>query len=181
MSDIDELERRINAAFDRIETGLEGLGAPSDGAGETGEAEALAQALEDERTANAQLEERVRRIKERQDGHIAELERQVAEQREAMAALDRDLQGLRAATRQLRDSNAALREANAEGVGEAELINAAMKAELEALRASRAAEVAEADAILAAMAGLVNGAGERTGAARTESSAAQTTATEGES
>ena len=98
-----------------------------------------------------------------------------------MAALDRDLQGLRAATRQLRDSNAALREANAEGVGEAELINAAMKAELEALRASRAAEVAEADAILAAMAGLVNGAGERTGAARSESSAAQTPATEGES
>jgi len=49
----------------------------------------------------------------------------------------------------------ALRTANEAGVGEPHLINKAMMAELEALRASRATDVAEADAILGALTPLV--------------------------
>ena len=69
-------------------------------------------------------------------------------QAEATARLDKDLQRLRKANDQLREANAALREANEAGVGEPSLINQAMLAELEALRASRATDAAEAKAIL---------------------------------
>lgn len=62
--------------------------------------------------------------------------------------LDKDLQRLRKANDQLRAANTALREANEAGVGEPSLINQAMLAELEALRASRATDAAEAKAIL---------------------------------
>ena len=52
----------------------------------------------------------------------------------------------------------ALREANEAGVGEPHLINKAMLAELEGLRATRAADAAEAAAILDRLDPLVNGA-----------------------
>lgn len=66
----------------------------------------------------------------------------------ATAQLDKDLQRLRKANDQLREANSALREANEAGVGEPHLINKAMLAELESLRASRATDAAEAKAIL---------------------------------
>ena len=51
---------------------------------------------------------------------------------------------------------AALIDANAEGVGEPHLINRAMLAELEGLRAARATDVAESSAILAALVPLID-------------------------
>ena len=51
----------------------------------------------------------------------------------------------------LRDQLAALRVSQAAGVGEPHLINKAMAAELDALRAERLTEVAEIDEILAAL------------------------------
>ena len=50
MSDIDELQRRITAAMDRVAAGLDQLGANSGG-----DSAALGQALEEEKLANAQL------------------------------------------------------------------------------------------------------------------------------
>ncbi|SPJ28693.1 hypothetical protein [Falsiruegeria mediterranea] len=69
-------------------------------------------------------------------------------QADVTTQLDKDLQRLRKANDLLREANAALREANEAGVGEPSLINQAMLAELEALRASRATDAAEAKAIL---------------------------------
>ncbi|RKT34524.1 hypothetical protein BXY70_0542 [Roseovarius halotolerans] len=153
MSDIDELQRRITAALDRIAQGLEQRGTAT-GTGEgpaPDEIEALESQLEDERLANAQLAERVRKMKEQ----LARLEAAAIEARGETAArmekLDHELQSLRKANQQLRESNEALRAANSEGVGEPHLINKSMLAELEGLRASRASDRAETDTILAEM------------------------------
>ncbi|WP_137701904.1 hypothetical protein [Marimonas lutisalis] len=151
--DIVELERRITAALDRIGRGLSGL-APEVEADES-EIEQLKAALEDEKLANAQLEERIKALHEKQDGRLKELQDKAEAQAEAMSKLDEELQRLRAANEQLRSSNAALREANEKGVGEPHLINKAMLTELEALRAARAADTAEAGAILEALAPLL--------------------------
>ena len=62
---------------------------------------------------------------------------------------------MRRANAQLAEACAALREANAEGVGDAGLINAALQAELDAVHAARRADVAEADAILSVLTPLV--------------------------
>ncbi len=146
MSQVEELERRITAALDRISRGMDGLGAQ--GAADTGEVERLTAELEDEKLASAQLEERIRALHEKQDSALAEAVARTEAQAEAMAKLDGELQRLRAANDQLRSANAALREANEQGVGEPHLINKAMLAELESLRAARAADMAESAAIL---------------------------------
>ncbi len=117
--------------------------------------EALRAALEDERIANAQLEERVRAIKAKQSSLVAALEERVAEQQTAMARLDGDLQRLRAANDQLMETSAALREAQEAGLADPDLIDRAMQAELEALRARQAADAAETGAVLAALGALV--------------------------
>jgi chromosome segregation ATPase len=144
MSNVTELEQRISVAMDRIEKGLGDMAeqAPAvDGA-------ALEAQLEEERSANAQLEERVKALKERQDTKISELEARVSFQRDQMAALDTELQRLRASSADMREVNAQLRIAATDGVAEPELINRAMMAEVEALSAQRASESAEVDAIL---------------------------------
>lgn len=151
MSEIDEYQRRITAAMDRIGQGLEKLNAT--GAGEP-DAE-MVQALEDERTANAQLTERVRVLKAKSEEENATLRAQLEESATRMTQLDIDLQKLRAANAQMREACQALQDANAQGVGDADLINAAMTSELAALRAARAAEVSQADTILAALTPLV--------------------------
>ncbi|WP_300014870.1 hypothetical protein [uncultured Roseobacter sp.] len=146
MSDIEELHSRIMAAMDRVARGLDDLGKSGGD-----DADALKQALDEEKTVNAQLTERVRVLGERQEQALAGLEAKAAETAERMQKLDLDLQRLRRANGQLSEACEALRTANAEGIGEPHLINKAMMAELEALRAARAAEIAEADEIIAAL------------------------------
>lgn len=222
MSQIEELQSRLVAALERIGAGAEALAqraasaatpGATDGAGDAD----LAAALEEERIANAQLEERLKTLKARHEKELAELRAELqggedvealkseletlrqeadtlrqqvealqaelaeakaqggeadeadalraelkglraeleaarqesAAQAEAMEKLDADLQRLRSANDQLRDVNGQLRAANAEGVGDAELVNKAMAAELEGLRATREAETAEVNAVLA--------------------------------
>jgi chromosome segregation ATPase len=153
MSDIDELQRRITAAMDRVAGGLDQLGANSGG-----DTEALEQALEDEKLANGQLSERVRLLKQRQDDELSEMKASVAGANARMAELDLEVQRVRKANDDLRSSNQALRAANEAGVGEPHLINKAMMAELEALRAARAADVSETNAIIDALTPLLNDA-----------------------
>jgi DNA repair exonuclease SbcCD ATPase subunit len=150
MSEIDDLSQRIIAALDRIGRAADALEQPAPET-DSGELDALRTALEDEKQVTAQLEERIRKLKSDHAAELAALRAQVADQAagaDKLAALDTDLQRLRKANDQLRDSNAALREANEAGVGEPHLINSAMLAELEALRAARAVDVSEADAIM---------------------------------
>lgn len=157
MSELPELETRITAALERIRGGLDGLTAPApvmeqaptiDAGAMAAEAAQLHAQLDDERTVNAQLEERVKLLKERQDGKMAELESNVEAGRARSARMDRELQRLRQVNAELRDINSQLRNALAEGVSEPHLVNKAMMAELEALRATRSADAAEMDAIL---------------------------------
>lgn len=149
MSEIEELERRLNSALNRIETGVAGLARPVADANTSDESNELKEALEAEKMANAQLEERVKAIKSKQENMVASLETQVKDLAQTAANDAATLRQLKQVNAQLRESNAALREANEAGVGDAHLINKAMLAELEALRATRAADVSDMDAILA--------------------------------
>ena len=154
MDDIQQFEGRITAALDRIRRGLEAVDAPRKGP-DPADIARLEAALAEERTANAQLEERVKALKDRQDSRLARLEATVEEQKGRMAAVDRDLQALRQANAELREVTGQLRAAVAENVAEPELVNRAMQAELDALRAVRAADIAEVDAVMAELAPLI--------------------------
>jgi len=70
---------------------------------------------------------------------------------DALAALDAQLSQVMQSNAQLRASNQALRAANAEGVGDASLINAGMQAQIDALTAERAAEAAQLELLLTAL------------------------------
>ncbi|SNR58638.1 hypothetical protein [Puniceibacterium sediminis] len=170
MTQIEELERRITAALDRIAQGVEALdNAPAPVPEEpepevpmaepdaptaevdTAELESLRDALNDEKVANAQLEERLSAVRAKQESGVKDLHAQVAKQRESLGALDLDLQHLRRANDMLVNTIQELRTALEENVGEPNLINKAMLAELESLRAARTAEAAEARAVLDAL------------------------------
>ncbi len=168
MTQIDEYERRLSLAFDRIayladrisgqaaaataQTSAPAATAPVETApADDGELVKLRAELADERLANAQLEERVKAIRQKQDTQVSVLDTQVREQQAAMSALEIQLEQLRQANAQLAASNAALREANAAGVGDAVLVNDGLQAELASLKADRAAERAEVDGVLAVL------------------------------
>lgn len=169
MSQIEELQSRITAAMERIGTGLATL---ADQPADVGEPDpGVVAALEEEKLANAQLEERLKSIRGKHDKEVEALKAELANssvsqklrsdlaaQSEAMARLDMDIQRLRQSNDQLRDVNASLRGANEQGVGEPNLINKAMLAELEGLRAARATDAAEASAILSKLEPLLAGA-----------------------
>lgn len=154
MSDeIENLSGRIMAAMDRVAQGVEALGGT-----DAQEKEALKRALDEEKQANAQLSERVRVLGERQEQAIEAMQTKASEAEERVSALDVELQKLRQANQRLMKICAALRDANAEGVGEAHLINQSMMAELETIRAMRSAEMAEADEIISALTPLLQNA-----------------------
>ncbi len=155
MSEIEEFQRRINAALDRIGARIEAGVAPK---ADPAELEELKQALEDEKLVNEQLQERVKALRAKRNELEEALEAAGVAQTETMARLDTELQSLRRANQQLRDNNIALREANEAGVAEPHLINKSMLAELESLRVTRAADQAETDAVYAALSQAIDGA-----------------------
>jgi hypothetical protein len=157
MSNIEELERRITAALDRIGKHVDNLEAVSPASVNPEELAQLRAELEEEKLVSGQLEERNKKLREKYDAAREALEAQLEAQRVATAKLDMEMQRMRAANEQLRSSNAALREANEKGVGEPHLINKAMLAELEGLRASRAVDRAEAEAIAETIGFALNG------------------------
>lgn len=75
----------------------------------------------------------------------------VARQNELEQALDQ----LRSVNAQLRQNNAALRRAHADGLPDPDLVNTGLQLEIDALSAARAADRAEIDSILAALAPIV--------------------------
>lgn len=156
MNDITDLQSRITTALDRIGIGLDALvKAPEEGA-ESDEVIGLRAALDDERTANAQLEARVLAIKEKQDGTVRTLSREVDRLRGLLEAEEAAIARLTRVNAELRANNAALRESIAEGVAEPHLVNKAMMAELDALRATQGADRTEIDAVLGEVSRLVD-------------------------
>ena len=160
MLEIAELERRITAALDRIGLGLGALAearasAPPDTAAAEAAAEVeatlLREALDEERMANAQVNERLRVLR----GQGARAQAVAAEDADRLTRL-LDEQGLEAQRLhklcvKLREDLRQLREAAEAGTADAAMINKATLAELEALRADRLAEAAEMRDILAAI------------------------------
>ena len=146
MDDISEFERRITAALDRASQAMDKLNA-----GEGGDNSELKAELEAERVANQQLEERVRAIKEKQENMVANLEGEVDRLKKSLKSRDAEVQQMRSVNEALRGSNASLRDANALGVGDADLVNSSMVTELESLRAARAADRSEIEEILATL------------------------------
>lgn len=149
MSDISELERRISYALERISAGAARI--------QSGGGAELAAALESEREVNAQLEARVAAIKERQETQLAAMQAETKELREALLEKDAQLNRMREVNAELRKSNTALREANAAGLADADLVNASMSAELDALRSVAEASRSEIDAVLAQLEPLLDG------------------------
>lgn len=145
MSDIEDLTRRISEAIERASNSIEGLALPA------GEQEDLAQELEAEKTANAQLEERVKAIREKQETLVADLEAQVSSLNQALESRDKDLQRIRRVNATLRETTSKLREANAAGLPDAHLVNKSMQSELDSMRAAMDAEANEIAEIMASL------------------------------
>ncbi|MEM8537817.1 MAG: hypothetical protein AAGF56_08135 [Pseudomonadota bacterium] len=142
MSDISVLEGRIAAALARISKAV---------------AERDASALKTGQVTDAELEDRVSALKERQDTQVAKLTARVAAQQDQLLKLDAELQQLRASNAQLRTLNGELRETVIKGIAP-ELHDAAVAAEIAALQAQRSADAAEVDAILAELTPLIEDA-----------------------
>lgn len=154
MSDeIENLSGRIMAAMDKVAKGVEAIGGA-----DADDVASLKQVLDEEKQANAQLTERVRVLGERQEQALETMQTKAAAAEDRVSALDVELQKLRQANQRLVKMCTALRDANAEGVAEAHLINQSMIAELEAIRAMRSAEMAEADEIISALTPLLQNA-----------------------
>lgn len=167
MTQINELQHRITAALDRIAQGVEKIEAKAAEAVPAPVAEPqidpeefarLKEALDEEKLANAQLEERVRKLHEQHKRDLDAAQSAPAPAPVAaatpsvdVAALDMSMKRLQQANEMLRSTNEELRRALAENVGEPHLINKAMLAELEGIRAARAVESAETKAILASL------------------------------
>lgn len=153
MSELAELERRISAALTRIGAGLDRLpsaDAPVDQAAALAAAQDRIAALEAALAAAADAAPDLAPAGADSAALIAridELTRQIDVQ-------GLEMQRLRQTTIQLRETLRQMREQAQIGV-EPHLINKALLAEIEALRAARSSEIAELDAILAELAPLL--------------------------
>ncbi|EEW25796.1 hypothetical protein [Rhodobacter ferrooxidans] len=161
MGEIAEFERRITAALQRIGAGLDQLGPiteaqPGPDAGDlAADVASLRDALDDERTVNAQLGERLRAVKEREAEGLAEAQARIEAMTRQLDVQGLELQRMRKTTIQLREQLRVLREAQTQGLADPQMLNKAMLGELEALRAARQSETAELDEILAELAPLL--------------------------
>ncbi len=145
MQDITDVQRRLSGALDRIDSGLDGLG-PVDPSGYR--AETLAAELETERDLTRQLQERLNRAEAEKGARAAAAEADLARARSSMAALEEDRERLQALSETLRATCETLRQAAAEGISDAGLVNDAMGQELEALATMRRSDRAELEAVI---------------------------------
>ncbi len=166
MDDIPELERRISAALARIEAGLEHakvaattqeaetVARLADGVAEA-EIARLNEALDEEKILSAQLQERLRAVKDRDAAGRDELQAENEKLRRQVDVQGLELQRLKKTVASLREELRTVTDAVAEGQIEPHLLNKAMVTELEALRALRSAEAAQIDDLISALEPLV--------------------------
>jgi chromosome segregation ATPase len=154
MADLAELEHRIAAALARISAGVDRLATPDD-APSAAQAEAIAHleaALDAERAARVAADAALNDLQSPSPGaDTAELDRLTRK----LDAQGLDNQRLRSSIAQLREELRRLREAAEQGTIDAALVNRALQAELDALRAVRASEITEMADILAALGPIV--------------------------
>lgn len=170
MQDFEEQERRLMAALGRLGSAMERLTeAPTaaqteaadtlDSAAEV-EIARLSQLLESARADKAALEARVEQAGARQAETLVTLQERSAGLAAQVEAQSADLQKLRQVNIQLREALRGLRGALSAGVADAQLINEALLAEVEEMRAARQVETNEIDALLRAVEPLVAPAAE---------------------
>ena len=167
MTDISELERRILYALERIDRGVDALtiggdiappshkAAEASGARGAEEVEALRSELDAERSANAQLTERVRAIKDKQETIVSDLEKKVGRLTQQLDLAGAELQRQRRLNADLVSVNQSLSDAAQDGVTEPALLNQSFMTEIDAMRAARSAEMAEIEEILAELKPLI--------------------------
>jgi hypothetical protein len=165
MSEISDLEQRILLALDRIGAKVASHQAPDTLVGALGhlapdgqssiEVDVLRAELEAERSANSQLTERVRAIKDKQENLLSGLERKVAHLSGLLDQQGSELQRQRLMNVSLTRANQRLSDAVREGLSDPELLNQAMLTELEAMRVARASELAEMEEIMAELRPLI--------------------------
>jgi len=163
MTDLSQVERRLATALDRIAGRMEKRHVPAASGDPDAEATiaSLRAALEKERTANAQLSERVHQVKQRQETTVTQLERRLARLTEQLDLQSLEMLRLKKANSRLIEANTGLRLAQAEAFPDATLVNKSISAELEALQAERRAEMAEMEEILAELKPLIAAGGSR--------------------
>lgn len=115
----------------------------------------LKAALTNEKASVAQMTERLKTVKERDASSPGQLEAKVEKMTQQLDVQGLELQRMRKSTVQLREHLRVLHEAAADNMVEPHLINKAMLAELESLRATRHTETAEMDEILAELKPLI--------------------------
>ncbi|MCC5991144.1 MAG: hypothetical protein JJT99_01350 [Rhodobacteraceae bacterium] len=148
MSDVNELEKRLGDALDRIARSARSLGNGALGAADGETLADLRAQLEAERNKTAQLSERVNAVRQRQDSSVTSLERRLARMTEQLDLQSLEMLRLKKANTKLIEANRQLREGHEAKVIEPSAINRALLAELEALRAERAADMAEMEDVL---------------------------------
>jgi hypothetical protein len=160
MTEISVLEQRITAALERIGKGVDRLGrnekpqaapaaAPAGDA--SAEVAALRAKLEEEKIHSAQLQERLRAVKEKEGQSQGQLQDKLNKMTLQLDVQGLELQRMRRTAVSLREQLHQLRKSQTASVVEPQLINKSMLAELEAFRATRLTEMAEMDEILAAL------------------------------
>jgi hypothetical protein len=155
MQDLTDVELRLAAALDRIDAGIKTLPESLPQAGSAkGDAD-LQMALDEERMLSAQLNERLRAVKEKDTQSQSQVAGQLSEMSNQLDAQGAELKRMRNTNMQLNEILRILREAAAQGLADPHLVNRAMLAELDALRATRLTEVAQMDEILAELAPLI--------------------------
>ena len=162
MADLAELEQRIAAALARISAGVDRLRSEIDADGAPmlqGELARLQTELDTERTARAAADT-VLSDMQMSGSHTAEVDRLTR----ALDAQGLDNQRLRSSIAQLREELRRMVGALEDGNTDAPLINRALQAELESLRAVRASETTEMADILAALTPIIEAEEGRTDA-----------------
>lgn len=180
MSEIEDLERRLSAAMDRIATGLDKMGAAQGGSADA-EIAVLKETLEAQKAENARLKAELEALsavagsgdggsgdvsgelaalRMRHTEEVTALKDAAAEERAAWEGLNSRLVRMRRSNKLLRTNTLALRQAMAENVSDAELINQSLVTELDALNAAYDVDRAETDAILKTLHPLLDEAGD---------------------
>lgn len=157
MQDMAELERRINAALQRIGAGIEATSAPAAPAADASEGDALKAALAASQAEIAALRQQVADAAQppARTAAPSELEARVEQLTRQIDVQGLELQRMRKNMVQLRENLRTLRRAAADKLPDPEQINRAMQAELESIRVTRFAEMAELDEIIAELEPLI--------------------------
>jgi septal ring factor EnvC (AmiA/AmiB activator) len=177
MSDISALEQRLAAALRRISAATEALHDNADRHTDVAGSDTNRASLENSEAMTAQAEfekiqaELIETCKKltAQDRQLVELTQALEAARtaqsepmpapeersdhlaEAVNALELELSQVSQSNAQLRASNKSLRDVNAQGVGDAGLINAGLQAEIDSLTAERAADAAQMQLLITAL------------------------------